>query len=412
MKRIFWLPTLLITASLLLSSCLGDDDNSSTSYSDMAITGFTLGTLNRYQHLTSSKTGNDTVVKSTLSGSLYAMTIDHLGKRIYNEKALPEGTDVGHVLCTLTTKNNGVVYLMSTTSDSLRLHQSTDSVDLTTPRVFRVFAVDGSGSRDYTVSLNVDSNTGTTFSWMKKGSAEPTDNFADKHLVALADSVWLVDRGIVVKGDSAFRMSTDGLAERSADLLTWTPCDGEKQDGLSLIGASSHELFALATDGSLMRSADGGCTWTQEPLDEDASLLPKENIDIVSWPYQTAARTDYVLMVGNDPLPGSQAVSIWRKISPWGGNAFWTYMNQDDRNHIRLPQRAQLSMAVFDNTVLAIGQNKIVYQTRDQGITWRQSTTLALPEALEGDAVSMTADQQGRVWVVTDKGQVWQGAMR
>jgi photosystem II stability/assembly factor-like uncharacterized protein len=87
-------------------------------------------------------------------------------------------------------------------------------------------------------------------------------------------------------------------------------------------------------------------------------------------------------------------------------------MNQDDRNHIRLPQRAQLSMAVFDNTVLAIGQNKIVYQTRDQGITWRQSTTLALPEALEGDAVSMTADQQGRVWVVTDKGQVWQGAMR
>ena len=75
----------------------------------MAITSFTLGSLNRYTYSTSSTTGNDTVIKTKLTGSAYPMTIDQMNCLIYNHDPLPIGTDTAHVVCTVTTKNNGVV---------------------------------------------------------------------------------------------------------------------------------------------------------------------------------------------------------------------------------------------------------------------------------------------------------------
>ena len=132
----------LLSLSALMTACLGGDDEQGTTYSDMAITAVTLGTLNRYTETVSSSTGNDTVVKSTLTGSNYRLTIDQVGHRIYNQDSLPVGTDLKHVvISSISTKNNGMVYLKSLTSDSVRYLSTTDSVDFTLPRTLRVFAI-------------------------------------------------------------------------------------------------------------------------------------------------------------------------------------------------------------------------------------------------------------------------------
>ena len=65
MKKLFKPLCVMLGALVTMTSCLGNGDDDTTVYSDMAITAFTLGTLNRYTHSTSSDTGNDTIIKST-----------------------------------------------------------------------------------------------------------------------------------------------------------------------------------------------------------------------------------------------------------------------------------------------------------------------------------------------------------
>ena len=390
MKRLLPVLCLLALLPALMTSCLkNESDTTATSYADMAISSFTLGTMNRYLHQTSARTGNDTVVKVTYTGSLYPMTIDHLSQRVYNEKPLPVGTDVSHVICTVAAKNNGVVYLKRLSSDSLFYHQATDSVDLSQPRVFRVFAVNGSGSRDYTVTLNVSSSSTTGIEWVQRTAIGPVENMSSKQLVADGDSVRLVERSVAVAGGKSY-----GPFE-----------------GIDLLGASSHELYGYNASEMLMCSTDGGQSWTEEETDEQPSLLPRSNVAIVSWPYKSADSTDYVLMAGNAP-DGQDGMSIWRKIAPYGGKAQWVLMNQDDMNRNKMPRIENLSLACYGETVLAMGNGTTIYQSRDQGITWQQPSGFALPEAVQGTVARIATSLNGSLWVVTDAGQVWESRER
>ena len=104
MRRFFLRCCVLLACVSTVTSCLKDDEEDYSGFTDVAITQFTLGTLNRYTHTVSSKTGNDTIMKSTLAGSSYRMTIDHLNRCIYNATPLPVGTDAAHVLCTVSAK--------------------------------------------------------------------------------------------------------------------------------------------------------------------------------------------------------------------------------------------------------------------------------------------------------------------
>ncbi|MGX8698201.1 MAG: DUF6242 domain-containing protein [Prevotella sp.] len=373
MKRFTLRLCALIAGAAALSSCLNDSHDEGSSYSDMAITQFTLGTLNRYIHTTSSKTGNDTVTKSTLSGSVYKMSIDQLNCRIHNTAELPVGTDIEHVVCTVTTKNGGVVAIQSMTSDSLKWYSSSDSISFASPRIFRVYAADGSGYRNYTVELNVSSTTGITFGWQLEKTDDTLSGWTDKKLVAVGDTVQLVDVD-------------------------------------SIVGASTNECYMIDRDGLLKCSRDGGISWQEEMLDEADSLLPaRGTAALVSWPYAPADNTDYVLMVGKSRQDDDPSMRVWRKICPHEGGGRWVYMPAGDLNHYPLPLQDSLSMACYNGTVLAIGSSMVIYQSRDQGITWRTNDTYALPSNLTGTSVVMTADVKGQLWLLTNTGQLWRG---
>ena len=96
--------------SVMLTSCLSSNDDEVKLYSDAVISSFTLGTLNKYVHLTTSE-GGDSVIKSTITGSNYTMRIDQVSRRIYNADSLPVGTDVSHVVCTVSALNNGLILI-------------------------------------------------------------------------------------------------------------------------------------------------------------------------------------------------------------------------------------------------------------------------------------------------------------
>lgn len=429
MKRMFRMLGVLLSATALLTSCLGDSDEA-TVYSDTAITEVTLGTLNRYTQGTSAMTGNDTIVKSTLTGSNYKMTIDQVAHTIYNRDSLPVGTDVAHVvLSTLSTKNSGVALIKSLTSDSLAYVSTTDSIDFTQPRQLRVFSTDGTAYRDYTMTLAVSKSIGTDFGWQKVAERDELKGWADKHLVAFADTVLLEDINTIsvnnpyMGGDALLRLGANGYLELNSSpdndnaWIEQVRYDGYKPDVKMLIGATATELFAIASDGRLTVSTDGlGMYWRDEQLDDDMQLLPTASIAMTSWSYAPADSTDYVLLAGNCEADTTNAV-LWRKLSRYHAvgqpaEGQWVYMPIDFDNHYTLPRQEALSIACYNGIVLAVGSDMTMLQSRDQGITWKTATTYALPSALKGTRVAMTADAKGRLWLVTNAGEVWMGTLR
>lgn len=430
MKNILTTLCVLIGLSLTMASCLSDDDTTSTTgYDDMAITGITLGTLNRYTQTVSASTGNDTIVKSTLTGSTYGMTIDQLNCSIYNHDLLPAGTDLKHVLISsLSTKNNAIATLKSLTSDSIMVLSTSDSIDFSSPRIFRVYCSNLDKWRDYTVTLSTDPNAGVSFEWRRATASEDVakEDWTGKHLVAFGDSVRLVDRDVVVVNDVkqvdvAYRLNGQNV-ERSTDMENWTTVDtDEPQPALQrLVGAGTKELFALGMDGRMKHSSDNGKTWQDETLDDDAALLPVKDMALTAWKYAPVDSTDYVLMVGND---SNDNLRVWRKISQYGGpskGGQWVYMEgfsglgglqRTAADEGQNTEEQMPSVACFGDVVLAVGSKKTMFESYDQGLSWTKSTTYLLPWSLAGDRVLLGA-AKGMLWLVTDRGEVWQGTLR
>ena len=190
MKRIFLPFAILVSTIIVCASCLGSDDDDYTYYDDTAITSFSLGTLNRYVHTTSS-TGNDSIYKTTVKGSNYKFMIDHEKREIYNPDSLPLGTDAQHVICAVTAKNSGVVTIKSMTSDSLRYYSESDSVDFSKPREFVVYSNSGNARRSYTIHVNVHQEDGDAFNWTKTGDNAPFADLTVMKGFALEDGIYL-----------------------------------------------------------------------------------------------------------------------------------------------------------------------------------------------------------------------------
>lgn len=370
MKRFSLRLCALLAGVAVLASCLKNDDEVVYLSKDTAITQFTLGTLNRYTTSVSSKTGNDTVIKTTLTGSGYPMRIDHLNRCIYNTKTLPVGTDVKHVLCTVQAKNNGVVAVQSMVSDSLKFYSSSDSIDFSQPRIFRVYAADGTVYRDYTVRLDVSSEQGTTFGWELAQTMELPDY--EPRLEAEGDSVMLGrESGVFLVGDTYYTIDPD--------------------------------------DGLLKSRKKDAQDWQTETLDDDTSLLPLHGYAIVGWPYAMANETTYLLLVGAPRQEDEANMRVWRKLAPWAGGGQWVYMPFDDANRFPLLKMSHTLLAYYDGTVLSLGSDNKMRQSRDQGISWRKNNSFDLPATLTGEVISMAGDAKGRLWLLTSTGQLWRG---
>lgn len=381
--RKFKIIVIMLTAVLAMSSCIKSDESETTLYGDAYITAFSLGTLNRYLHTTSAA-GTDSIYKVAVTGSSYKFKIDQVNRLIYNTDSLPVGTDVAHVICNISTRNNGLAVIKDVSSDTLRYYSSSDSIDFTQPRDIRVYASDGSGYNTYTIHVNVHQEEGNKFVWQQ------------------TDNNWTPD------------VTPQNLPQ------------GIKQR----IGSSSTEQYALSDDNRLMVSKDNGETWQEETLDDDAALLPTQDIAIVSYPMNMNDSTDYVVMVGNrnpNDYPQETTAMVWRKIVDYSKNApaaRWTYMERSDNSLLTLPRLQNLTIAKYDDGILALGGAGIggctlgaytqIYQSRDNGITWKYNSRYQLPEGFDKSAASvqMTTDEDNFLWLhCSGTGQVWRGRL-
>lgn len=446
-----------VLAITTLSSCLGEGE-SYTYYNDAAITGFSLGTLNRYFHKTKSD-GTDSVYKRTLNCSSYTFYIDHNNGKIWNPDSLPIEIDASKVICTITTKNSGSVALKSLTSDSLAWYSSSDSIDFSQPREFQVYSNDGTGLRKYNIHVNVHQEKGDTCIWTRLLSSN-SQIAALSGMKALSDgnNIYLfgiegtelrllttpvTDGRVWTKADFSTPLTADALksvlmkggkiytidggkvlvSDNGADWTTVAATDMKQ-----LVAASTAHLYALSSDNRLMSSADNGATWTEETLDDDASLLPTQDIAYTCRALKTNYETDKVVIIGNrnaDLYPNDTTAVVWTKVDEYSDGArknAWNYVEFSEDNKSKAPRALNWQTVNYDgNNIKAIAGNSIkgstkalsqVYHSGDDGITWLNDSIMSLPDDLSSSetAFAMVADGVNSVVVICGgTGQVWKG---
>ncbi len=446
-------------ALTMLASCLGDDTDY-TYYDDAAITAFTLGTLNRYYTVEGSQ-GQDSVIKRTLSCSDYVFNIDQQAGLIWNHDSLPLEIDASKVICTITSRNGGTVVYQSLVSDSLFYYSSSDSIDFTVPRQFRVYSTSGLTWRDYTVSVNVHKEVGDTCIWtlltdceaafvpleeMKAVSFDgkmylfgsdgtdmktyTTDISGGDSWTELAVSPSLPADAVasVAAYDGALYTYSGGEVLRSTDGSEWTTVAAA--DLRQLLGGSSAALYALSQDGTQILASTDGTAWTAETLDSDCSLLPSTDLSFAFHAMTTNASTEKLVLIGNrdgEAFPEDTAAVVWTKVEEYGEGSrtnAWTYIPfAGDNYNNRAPRAEHWQIASYDeNNIKAVcgdgknGSSAValdrIFHSGDDGVTWRNDTIMTVPAALDRafTAFAFAADGADSVWLICGgTGQVWKG---
>ncbi len=460
MKRIFLPFAVMFSVMFLFASCLESDDDSTTYPSDAAITAFTLGTVNCYTTTTSS-TGADSLIKTTVTGSSYVFYIDQMTRTIYNPDSLPYGCDVKHLVCTITSKNSGSVVLKSMTSDSLRYYSSTDSLDFSVPRTISVYSLDASNHVDYTVTVNVKKSNKDYILWHQLGTVKDFADAKGMKAVTLGDSIYMFAsygstgaifvtdmndganwkllqwnlnmpipanayKNVVTNGGYIY-LYTSGQILRSLNGMDW------EQTGMAelsqLVAASASKLYALDEGMNLISTEDEGKTWRNESLDSDKSLMPTRDMSYCCMQSFMDYNIENLVILGNrdvDAYPSDNQAYVWNKVednSETPYNHSWMFVTPFDAPGYELPRLNNLTAVAYDEGIIAVGGSGLgacstgafdkIYLSTDHGIYWTESGNCYLPSDFSStDVFAMTVDSDYYLWIISGgNGQVWRSRL-
>jgi len=428
-----------------MASCVKDSDDDTVLYDEAAITTFVLGNVNKYT------VSDGTTTKTTFAGSKYKFVIDQINRKIYNPDSLPYGTDPKHILCTIGTVNNSVALYKGNGEDDKEIyyyHSNTDSIDFSAPRQFRIVSNDGTGYSDYIITVNVHQQDDVPITWntvkqdenLAKLTALKSFYYSNYFYIFGTDdsetkiyrtqdgtSFELLNESYPLSAQAwqnvtmlfnTFFMLEGGKLYASLDAVNWDNVDFISPTPLKkILGSCMHELYALSTDNTILKSQNFGDTWEEETLDTDAQFLPTEDIAMVSYPTLMADNTDYVLMVGNrsaETYPADNICMVWRKLLDYdddSNSGCWSYMDLGGEEDYTIPYCENINLLLYENSVLAFyGLNKDmedddspydkILQSRDNGITWKENKYYVMPTFDKNPTwVGSAVDKDNYIWM-------------
>lgn len=423
----------------MFTGCSSDNEASLGLTSDCAITAVTMGTLYRDLH-TKLENGRDTSYLITLPGSAFPMHIDQLRNEVYNTDSLPLGTLVNKIVFSTFTTDGSI--LLRSLSGSDTLYATSDTVDFTTPRTFTVYAADGTGSRSYTVKVNVHQVDPESYTWLADGEANrDIAAMSGMKLIANGSTLYLwgmssgtpvlmtrsastgaqwmyseptgandIDLQSITLFNGAFYATGNGALLRSTDGLTWeTLSPGFTPT--AMFGASGMEIYASTANG--VYSSSDGSTWTPCTIDASSSLLPQKDVVSVTQAAITNANIENVITVGY-----VDTVSVvWKKEVDLTGTETnpWSYFPYTEENTKALPYMHGLSLIKYENSLYAAGLRHgvpAVFESADGGRTWITPETETILPAAIGSPTEMylAAGSGSTIWLVcAGTGQLWRG---
>lgn len=443
MKRILF-PVILVAVLVSGVSCMDEVKKELTPHA--AITSFVVGYYNVEFHDLNDQ-GQDTVVYYREGGSKYPMTIDQANNLIYNVDSLPHGANVRKVL-TLVYSEGTVYYRYGDNPDSVVAWSTYDSIDFTRPLIYTAVSSDGTYKRDYTVKLNVRSVFPDSLLWSQSDSTGFTA-LKDPCAVVLNDTLYNFGKdttGVLMMTSKSINggvwsfpaaltgLGSDGWSRNviafkdtmylqsgtkvygSSDGISWTEV---KSDIKSLVrtDAGSNAVWAITTDSCIIRSTDMN-EWTS--YGKMPSGFPDSTAVSLDYALATNSSISKTILVGM--ADDSLYASGWTILST---DSVWSRIDAPQDVNWRLPLMKETSVLKYDGKLYAFGTGFDCFrQSNDNGITWyicdrfadENSTYnryMQLPKPLNGfdGSFSFAVDGFGTIWILTDDGQVWRGAI-
>ena len=425
-------------------SCLKEDEKSVSPQA--AITSFTVGYYNVKSHVI-NWLGRDTVITSREGGVMYPMTIDQLTNRIYNIDSLAYGSVINAV--TSSVYGTGTItYRYADDPESAYYWSMYDSIDFTRELLFSVTSTDGSYTRTYNVNVNVrkvfpDSllwsnsecsdfpvlsgisavvRNDTLFCFGTDDSGNPSLTYMSpmtgmwngiNHMTGLPSDGW--QHKVTMCGGLFYSVS-EGNLYRSADGMSWSLARTDVS-GIFLSGNDDGRLWAVSNDTVFMGSSDMS-GWTA--LQCVPEHFPVTGATVFSYPLSTNASITRFVFVGHEET--SPYASVWTMLSV---DSVLTETDLPSRTDIRLPGWSDISVIRYDGSLFCLGRGLEGFrQSCDNGATWFYCDPYAdedsswnwymqLPDGLKGSSCGFACvtDSKGYIWIMTDDGQVWNGAI-
>ena len=441
---------MMMVVLVAATSCFGDKDEVVVD-EYCYISNVTLGMMKREVH-TTTVSGADSTYYVSFSGSTFAMSIDQKSLLIQNLDSLPYGSKVDALPINLAYQ--GIVVYKQADDEDWHTFSEKDSINFTQPVSFRVLSSSSKSERNYTVKVNVHKVDGDDFCWNQMRSDNALADLKERRMVAAGDKLVMLARKDdgslacavrtvqtmdswkvtattgtdkadlntlqVLTGGQMLMSTTEGAILQSLDGLEWTEL-APAQEGRQLVGTSFNFIYVL-NHNVLQCSGDGGLTWTDNRLDEDASLLPQTNLSLML--FQQNNGYNRLVLMGNSAAETDQKATVWSKA--WRANqdeptAQWMYYPHTDDNVVLCPQMEPLYTFPYNDGIIALGGKSLdgkykalqtILQSPDFGLTWRPAMGIGTPDELQGttEPFAVAIDQDSYIWIVCGK-QTWRGRL-
>lgn len=431
-------PTLVLMLAFLLgmafTACNSSDDDGYTYTNDCLISAVTLGKLPCTIHTKNSK-GEDSTYTYTLTGSLYPMSIDQVGNRIFNLDSLPVGINAQKIVfSTFTASNTTSIKSLSTGNDTI--FSASDSTDFRQPRTITVYSSDGTQKRDYTIEVRVHKEEADTFVWqcMAESALSPLASFvesralvADGQLyvygrltdgrrqlvttattapnfneaadVAEADGTPIDVRSVQHLGGTFYALAGGLLVASANGTDGWTAVNTPFVPD-ALAGTGCDSLYALS--GGKIYSTANGSTWTESPC-EEGQALPSTHVAMTEQSRATDPTMKSLILIGEN---GGET-EVWRKDVDLKGNYSYPWMSlpqTEELGDYACPTLPQPALLPYDNhcLLLGLGSDGTVspfYVSRDNGRTWKTGE-VSHPALTGAASLAAAVDADNFIWLI------------
>lgn len=439
MRKTIYLFSLTLLLLSSAASCNSDSSNSSSLSPDCAITSIVMGRLSRIYH-TYLPNGKDTSYTTNVAGQSHPLHIDQIERRIFNTDSLPVGTKINKVYFTTFSADGLISYRLDSGKDTL--FSLKDTLDMSSPRIFTIYASDGSGRREYTMSINVHNSDPDAYSWHQAaGASTAAASLSDMRLLESGSKLllWgrrdgrtiLLERSLadgdawkefpVTGADSLVSGNITTFAGKyyapsgcalysSSDGYTWEKTADVPAD-MRLIGSAGGYLFASA-GGKVMKSADA-TAWSYDTTDDDSALFPSENVASALMPALSNSNIENLVCIGYR----DGKTETWKKefnLAYPEDNA-WSYYPATEETPRTLPHLGSFSMMYYDSKLMAAGTSGDtvnVYISEDGARSWQISTLRSIIPQSETKAASLvwTTGEGNTIWLLgSPSGILWKG---
>ena len=438
--------SLAICLSMLMfvaTSCFNDTEEGELSPYAI-LKSFSIGDL-KSKYPTFTAEGVDTFETKTITGSSLPFSIDQAAGLVYNADSLPFATKVDKVVV-----NMGLSGYATVLNDSTGLYESclsTDSIDFTTPRKFRVTSLDSEHHKDYTISVNVHQVEPEMMVWRMDSldsailplraieyngelclfgeengipvvATSPLGGVPSFCIAPLEGLPATANLSTVqLFGGALYLVATDGIYT-SHNAIEWSLCHA-CSGAVAIVGASdSDDKMWVATGSELLTTVDGVNYESAGALPEG---FPLYGVSIASYTLKHNKSIVRYMLVGYTTEAMDGVPAVWSRLST---EDRWT---RYESGAYPCPSLEGLTVVRYDDFLYAFGGTGVAqgetvkafssfYISRDNGITWKapEGFYQRMPAALQGkDAqFAATVDSGNFMWIVCageKKSVVWKG---